>query len=211
MFKKPEPGTVSEPPKLKPYFYEDWKCAVLYFKENLARIRAILELEKNLRKNAKNNLVCRLLLEFSVVLLVSAFEGYCYEKIREVTRDREDLKAILKRERYEFQNPAHCNKAFREVVGIEVLKVQDKGKPEDQDKLRRMKIFSKKRHCIIHRNSKVDSKLRDMLNQKIAIDAEIPLDDLEIKRVMGIMREFVLKVESSCPSPVNWGKEGLML
>lgn len=211
MFNKPKSGNVSEPPKMKPLFYEDFGSAITYFKENLSRIRNILELEKNLREDAKNNLVCRLLLEYSVVLLVSAFEGYCHEKIREVARDREDLKAILKRERYNFQNPVDCNRAFKKVVGIEVLTVWDKGKPEDQDKLRRLSIFSKKRHLIIHRNSKIDSKLRDMLNQKVFTDAKIPLDDLEIKRVMGIMSEFVLKVEGSYPSPVNWGKEGLRL
>jgi hypothetical protein len=66
-----------------------------------------------------------------------------------------------------------------------------------------MKIMFEKRHCVIHRNSRVSSKLRNMLNQRVAINAEVPLDEEEIMRAMDITREFVLRVESQYPSPVG--------
>lgn len=176
MFKKSKSNTVSEPPELKPYFYEDWGCAVTYFRENLARIRAILELEKNLREDEENANICRLLLEFSTVLLVSAFKGYFYLKVKETPACKEDINKI--------QKPSE------------------------------VKILIWKRNHIIHRNSKVSEDLRKellKLNQEVAINAKIPLGDVEIKRVMGIMREMILKFENSYPSPVNWGEEGLKL
>lgn len=196
-----------EPHGFKPLFYEDWGCAILYFKESLDKIKTILELKRDLEKNEENTLLCRLLTELSTVLLVSAFEWYCSQKIQEIVAGKEG-KEVIKIEEYGFQNPADCNKVFKEVAGIEVLRVWDQGDPGDQDKLRRMKILFEKRHCIIHRNSRVNTDLRNMLNQKVAINAKIPLDEAEIRNVMDIMKEFALRVESQYPSPVDWGKEG---
>jgi len=42
-----------------------------------------------------------------------------------------------------------------------------------------------------------------MLNQRVAINAEVPLGEEEIMRAMDITREFVLRVESQYPSPVG--------
>jgi hypothetical protein len=100
-------------------------------------------------------------------------------------------------------------RAFRELAGIEMLKVGSKAGPEDSRKLRKMEILAEKRHCIIHWNSKVSPRRRGMLKQEVAIGAKIPLDDAEIVQVMEIMKECVLKVEKKYPSPVEWGKEGL--
>lgn len=208
MIKKLKTNKNPEPPKFKSLFYEDWMCAILYFKESLAKIENILKLEKNLRGNAENSHICQWLIEFSVVLLVSAFEWYCFNKILEIdpSKKSEEIK-----KKYNFQNPADCNRAFKEIAGIEVLKVWNKGDPKDQDKLRRMKILAEKRHCIIHRSSRVSSEIQNLLNQKVPINAPVPLDNKEIKDIMEIMEEFVLRVENQHPSRVDWRKEGLKL
>jgi hypothetical protein len=202
----------TEPPKFKPIFYEDCGCAILYFKENLEKIYSILKIKKNMTELSEKEdtaLISRLLQEFSVVLSVSVFEGYCHEKMREIVAEDEHRQKIVKK--YNFQDPTDCNRFFREDLGFVIWDVGSGRKTDDDRKLQNLKIFFRKRHCVIHRNSKVDNKLRELLNQRIAIGRKIPLDDPEIERNLNEMRGFVLKVENKFPSPVDWGEEGFKL
>lgn len=74
-----------------------------------------------------------------------------------------------------------------------------------------MKILFEKRHCVIHRNSRVSPELRNLLNQMVAMNAKVPLDGEEIVSIMEIIREFVLNVENQYPSPVDWERKGLTI
>ena len=196
-----EVDKIPEPPRFKHSIHEDWGCAASYFKENLERIRRVLEVKEKSREEG-DAFISRQMLEFSAVLLVSALEGYCFEKLREITGKEPE-------QDYSKYFPTGWIRAFRELAGIEMLKVRPKAEPEDSRKLRKMEILAEKRHCIIHWNSKVSPRRRGMLKQEVAIGAKIPLDDAEIVQVMEIMKECVLKVENRYPSRVEWGKEGL--
>jgi hypothetical protein len=191
---------IPEPPRFKQIIYEDWGSAAWYFKENLERIRRVLKAREKSREEG-DAFISRQMLEFSAVLLVSAFEGYCFEKLREITGKEP-------KRYYSKDFPNGWIKAFRKLARFEMLKVGLKAGPEDSRKLK-MEILAKKRNCIIHWNSKVSPQLQDVLKQEVAIGAKIPLDDAEIVQVMEIMKECVLKVENKYPSPVEWGKEGL--
>lgn len=202
----------SEPPKFKPLFYEDCGCAILYFMENLKNISSVLQIKKNIAQPTKKEditFIYQLLQEFIIVLSVSAFEGYCYEKMREIVAEDKHRQKIEKK--YNFQDPTDCNRFFREDLGFVIWDVGSGRKTDDDRKLLNLKIFFQKRHCVIHKNSKVDNKLRELLNQRIAIGRKIPLDDPEIERNLNVMRGFVLKVENKFPSPVDWGEEGFKL
>jgi hypothetical protein len=140
-------------PKFKKNFHENFGCAVTYFRDNLKRIQKVLKAREKSRKEG-DIFIARQLLEFSAVLSVSALEGYCYEKLREITGKEPDRK-------YSLCFPTEWIRAFRELAGIEMLTVGLKAEPEDSRKLLKMKILAEKRHCIIHRNSNLNKAITE--------------------------------------------------
>jgi hypothetical protein len=188
---------IPKQPKFKKNFREDFGCAVTYFRDNLKRIKRVLEAREKSRKEG-DIFIARQLLEFSAVLSVSALEGYCAEKLREITHKEPDRD-------YSRCFPTGWIKAFRKLACIEMFTAE----PESSRKRDKLKILAEKRHCIIHCNSKVPEKRKNNLGQEVFIGETIPLDDAEILRVIKIMKECVLRVETKYKSPVDWGQEGL--